>query len=205
MGAFADELFQFVEDDSTKQVLEKDWEELHQCMNLSLWKSAIVLIGSLMETVLYYVISSRPSLKARIERFDRRNDVGLANLLKWARQSGILSDNLYKLSDPIREYRNLIHPRVRERSKQPMNENVVRMGYHVLLEMLREISEYLERENAQSAVSMIEKIVQEVEGRTATRADVVVYKPILEKYGHVMGGQLIRRSLAYGSSKKEKR
>ena len=138
MNESSEDLFGFAETE-VRQLLSRDLDDLHICMKSSANKSAMVMIGSLIESVLYYHIESVDEIKKKIENFEKRN-VHLSDLLTWAKQFGIIDDGLYKLADPIRDYRNLIHPRVQIRLGVQVSENLIQIGYNVLLEIIRSVN-----------------------------------------------------------------
>src|SRR5690349_9845434 len=136
MNGSSRELFSFAESEEVRQQLSRDLDDLHISMKSNANKSAMVMIGSLIESVLYHHIACLEGINKKIENFDKRN-VHLSDLLSWAKQLGIIDDSLYKLADPIRDYRNLIHPRVQIRLGVQVSEALVQIGYNVLLEIIR--------------------------------------------------------------------
>src|SRR5262245_49605731 len=109
MSKIGDELFHFTNKPEVKRQIQTDLDELHSCMEAKLWKASLILIGSLIECVLYYHIESVDGIRTSIPKFEVRN-VGLSDLLQWAREHKIIDESLFRLSEPIRDYRNLIHP-----------------------------------------------------------------------------------------------
>ena len=201
MSNIADELFRFVTKPEIKSQITLDLSELHSCMKQGLLKASVVLTGALIECVLYYHIESVDSIRNTIPRFTQR-DVGLSDLLQWARQYDVIDNNLFRLSEPIRDYRNLIHPRVRERTKTQLSENLVQIGYNVLLEIVRSVNRHYNVVQSQKAESIVARKVNEVASRSPTKADFHVYVPILEKYGYLRGELIIERSLRAGKRKR---
>ena len=187
------ELFEFVKKPELRKQLTQDMDELHACMRHNLRKPSLVLIGSLIECVLYHHIESVDAIKNSIKRFELR-DVGLADLLQWSRTHGIIDENLFRLAEPIREYRNLIHPRVQMRTKTALSDNLVQIGYNILLEVIVRVNSHSNALNSQSSEALVSKIVKSC-GRSATKADFHVYVPIVKKYGSTRGSLLIKRSL----------
>ena len=200
MSIIASELFQFVSAVQIRQNLSSDLDELHICIDAEAWKASIVLIGSLIESVLYHHINTSPKIRNKIKKFDKRNDVTLSNLLLWSKQNDIIDENLFRLADPIRDYRNLIHPRVNERLKTKLNENLIRIGYHVLLEIISVINEKNSDFVTEEHELLIQDIVKKELGRVATQADFSVFIPILQKYGINMGSRIVERSLQQGKN-----
>lgn len=195
------DLFGFAESEEIRQQLSHDLDDLHICMKSKTNKPAIVMIGSLIESVLYYHIESTDDIRKKIENFEKRN-AHLSDLLSWAKQFGIIDDGLYKLADPIRDYRNLIHPRVQVRLGVQVSENLVQIGYNVMLEVIRSVNKHADSLNSQKVDKLISKIVQEFCYRHPTDADIKVYSPIIEKYGFERGRLLIEKSLHFSSRKR---
>jgi hypothetical protein len=139
MSENENDLFKFMTKPEVKAQLTNDLDELHRCMKEGALKASAVLIGGLIECILYYHIESVDDIKNAIPRFDQR-EIGLSDLLQWARQYGIIDDNLFRLSEPIRDYRNLIHPRVQIRTKTLLSENLIQIGYNVLLEIIHSVN-----------------------------------------------------------------
>jgi hypothetical protein len=170
MSTIADELFQFASDAEVKAQLQADLVELHVCMESKQWKASIIIIGSLIEAVLYYYIERTPAIRESIPGYDKR-PIGLNDLLQWSRQYGVIDNNLFRLAEPIREYRNLIHPRV----------HLVQIGYNVFHEIVRRTNAHHRTLSDASAETIVTEIVQSICNRAPTRADLQVYVPLLEK------------------------
>jgi hypothetical protein len=180
MSTIADELFQFASDAEVKAQLQADLVELHVCMESKQWKASIIIIGSLIEAVLYYYIERTPAIRESIPGYDKR-PIGLNDLLQWSRQYGVIDNNLFRLAEPIREYRNLIHPRVQDRLKIEVSENLVQIGYNVFHEIVRRTNAHHRTLSDASAETIVTEIVQSICNRAPTRADLQVYVPLLEK------------------------
>jgi len=203
MSNVANELFGFITKPEVKAQLTADLSELHDCMKQGTLKASVVLIGGLVECVLYYHIESVDSIRNSIPRFEQR-EIGLSDLLQWGRQHGVIDDNLFRLSEPIRDYRNLIHPRVQIRTKTQLSENLVQIGYNVLLEIIRSVNKHHALISSQKADAIITKKVKEICKRPPTKADIQIYTPILEKYGLHRGELILERTLRASVRKKRK-
>lgn len=189
-----EELLQFVSEDVVKAQLKKDFDELHVCMDQGLCKSSIVLIGSLIECSLYHYIEKSDEIRNDIPNFDKRR-IGLNDLLQWARKYQIIDENLFRLSEPIRDYRNLIHPRVQTRLGVELSDRLVQIAYNVLLEIINSVNNHQNETNEMEIEKIVEEVIFEELGRPPTQADYFVYNPILEKYGFQRGKLIIKRSL----------
>lgn len=203
MNKNENDLFRFIAKPEVKTQLQNDLDELHTCMKQGALKASVVLIGGLVECVLYYHIESVDDIKNAIPRFDQR-EIGLSDLLQWARQYGIIDESLFRLSEPIRDYRNLIHPRVQIRTKTLLSENLVQIGYNVLLEIIHNVNKHHTLVNGQKADAIVSKKVKEICNRPPTKADIQIYTPILEKYGFQRGELILERTLLASIRKKRK-
>jgi len=203
MNKNVNDLFRFITKPEVKAQLQNDLDELHVCMKQGALKASVVLIGGLVECVLYYHIESVDDIKNAIPRFDQR-EIGLSDLLQWARQYGIIDESLFRLSEPIRDYRNLIHPRVQIRTKTLLSENLVQIGYNVLLEIIHNVNKHHTLVSGQKADAIVSKKVKEICNRPPTKADIQIYTPILEKYGFQRGELILERTLLASIRKKRK-
>ncbi len=197
MNDLINNYFNYIQEKTVKEQLQRDIDEVQNCMLQKQWKAAIVLIGSLIEAALYYYIESNDSIRTNIPKFEKRQ-ITLSDLLVWARQQGIISGELYKLSEPIRDYRNTIHPRVQQRLKIVITENLVQIGYHVFLEVLKCINQFHNNLIEQNAKSLVKRAVESACGRQPSIADFTIYVPIIKKYGITKGTKIIERSLKRG-------
>ncbi len=105
----------FVSDDKLRGMVKRDRWELDQCLQHGLWKSAIVLAGSLVEAVLAdYFLTISPKRRTPEEVLK----AGLASLIDWAANDRLISSQTKQLSTVLRHYRNLIHPGRERREEQ---------------------------------------------------------------------------------------
>lgn len=197
----ADELFNFVTKRDVRQQLTNDLNELHDCMNIGVNKASAVLIGSLIECVLYYHIQAIDSIKTSIPGFEKR-EMALSDLLQVARKHNIIDEGLFRLSEPIREYRNLIHPRVQLRTNVQLSENLIQIAYNVLHEIIRSVNLHRDLLESTNRQAIVKRNVADICRRAATKADYQVYVPILEKYGNSRGTLLLQRTLRAGRRRK---
>ena len=175
-------LFKFISDEQLRKQCTQDLEEFLSCYNAKAYKASIVLIGSLIEAVLYYYLNHNEDIKSCIDGFEKR-ELKLKDLLFFAKQHDVIGEELYKLADQIRDFRNFIHPKVALRTKTEITNNTVQIGYSVLLEIVRVINSRLKRDKQNNAVEVITNIVSSTLGRLPTAAELFLYSPILAKYG----------------------
>lgn len=144
-------LFSFVSG-PLKPLLTRDHRDAEFCYKNKRWKPAIVLYGSILETILIYVLrkqkeedlietrdkinSCRPPNKRKIPRDPNR--YSFSDMIDVAEGLGIITSELGK-ADWIREYRNLIHPAVEQRGSVQPDENRASISRNLLDIVLTDI------------------------------------------------------------------
>ena len=136
-----------IDDEELKEILIRDLKECAYSVLLSQNKSAIILSGSIIETLLIYKIKS-----IGIEEYDliglrnRKNKcvktidkMILDELLYVANKLQILSDTNYYLSHFSREYRNVIHPNKEIRGKMDISTENASLMWKILKEIIFEL------------------------------------------------------------------
>lgn len=175
-----------ISDEKLRKVLASDFTELQKCLSHKLWKTSVVMIGSCIESMLFDALS-HTRRKKKIQYLDRRN-FNLSDVLLWARNLNLIDESIYKLCDKIRDYRNLIHPKVILREKMVANENVAMIGYYALLEILDQLQKNRKTmEDAAKNVRYLVKITRRLLKRRPTKSEEAIYLPILDKYGQKLG------------------
>lgn len=107
-----DEILSFVSDPVLRQQLVSDLDEAKRTIQVKAWKSCIILCGGIIEGLLINLLRERVSTDTlKIEAIAKDiSDMGLADLIKAAEQSGLLPKGFVHLSHSVREFRNLVHP-----------------------------------------------------------------------------------------------
>jgi len=153
--------FPTVMDDRLRDILDRDLQQAEECLKLQLWKSAIVLAGSVLEAALYeYLLrnpawtmdSARNSIPAYrgkvkdITKSDLENQWTLRDLVFFYCENGLIRK--YKessITDVLRAPRNLIHPMKEFREKARVDEGAASVSLAMLLDLLSEISSLPEK------------------------------------------------------------
>ncbi len=111
----------FITDDAYRDMLRKELVSIENFLNARQWKAAMVIGGSLIEALLWFVLDSRrqdavsslQKLKQQGEiHGNMPNDLNrwyLKEYVKVAYDMGLLQDRTRALSLLVGEYRNLIH------------------------------------------------------------------------------------------------
>lgn len=126
--------FDFLNDAELKTIIERDyWELSNILMPDGAWKSAVIMSGSILEAILFDVLSSPLFGSRAIESYSAprtRRDIPidmeewkLKQLIEVATEIGVLtSQRSNSIDQVLRDYRNFVHPKKEIKSKHPCSE-----------------------------------------------------------------------------------
>ena len=157
VGPLEDPFFANVADPQIKAILTRDLEEAQDCLCRGLYKSCVLLSGSILETVLYELLrrnpawtmdAMRPAAPKRkggvpkdIKSTAEEDGWKLAELIKFAAANGLLhpqdEDHLGRV---LRDPRNLIHPMAELRGDSVISGDQAAAAYHSLRVVLGKLS-----------------------------------------------------------------
>ena len=118
--------FSFIANPQLRSIIERDYQEIPRCLAAEAYKAATVMCGSVMEALLLdALLADGPKAKQSAEALTDKGGKVPKDFGKWslrlmiavAQDLQILPAAILGMSDPIREYRNLIHPAVEMRKK----------------------------------------------------------------------------------------
>lgn len=148
--------FPTVKDTKLRGILERDLWEAERAAERGLWKSCMVLCGSILEAALYEYLRRNagwamdPNKKGIPKHRDGSpKDIGsiekeeqwkLEELINFAGHNGIL-DNPDLYHQAVRDPRNLIHPMAELRGNDTVDKETANACLKVLLLALKKISE----------------------------------------------------------------
>lgn len=127
--------FAYVSDAALREILQRDYQEIQRAFISQCYKSVIILCGGAIEAILLSAVSTNraaalASAKAPSEKDFTRWD--LATLIDVASDVKLISTGAHKLSDPVRGYRNLVHPGVELRQRLKFGQEEARIAIEVL-------------------------------------------------------------------------
>jgi hypothetical protein len=110
-----------VSNDLMKKILEDRWNEIVACVAAKAPLSALVMMGGLLEGVLYAKVEKLPDktpvFKAAAAPKDpttghprKLKEWGLQNYLDVAKELKWITQTIHGIGDVVRDYRNFIHP-----------------------------------------------------------------------------------------------
>ncbi len=131
-------MFDYISDKKIRDVCNSDFNELEKCIKLNLSKSALILIGSLVESLLYYEIINNNKYKDQLPNFEKRDEKSLTldKLLNDAHKIKIISDEMFYSLKNIQSYRNYIHPNVYIKKETMPNSINIQSCYYILKSLI---------------------------------------------------------------------
>ena len=140
---FQEQDFKFITDPEIRKILVRDYEEIQRAVVSNCWKSVIIFVGGAIEAILLDLLERDPAKARASANAPREQDLkkwDLADLIKVSVDLKLVSDAVEKLSDPIREYRNLIHPGNEIRRKLKFDAGEAKIAFEVLGIVCRDLS-----------------------------------------------------------------
>jgi hypothetical protein len=134
--------FSFIRDKSFRSIVERDFVEAQRAYIADCWKSVIILSGGVIETMLLDALLNEPRAviaKAAPKEGDL-NRWSLADLINVAVELKIVEPSVQGLANPVREYRNLVHPGVERRKGIKPDKLEAESGLNILRIIQRDLS-----------------------------------------------------------------
>lgn len=135
--------FPFVRDAKIRAIVERDYVEIQRAFVAQCWKSTIILAGGAIEAVLTDILVARESAAKAASKAPKRPEIvkwDLADLIEVAVELRAVSAAVSKLSHPVREYRNLVHPGNEMRTAMQFGREEARIAIEVLNILHRDLS-----------------------------------------------------------------
>ncbi len=135
--------FRFIHDDALRAILERDYLEIQKAYVASCWKAAIILTGGAIEAVLLDVVLKDQSRARGSGMAPNQSDMtrwDLKDLIAVCVDLSLVSAGVGRLSSPVREYRNLVHPGNELRSELVFAQEEARIALEVLNMVHRDLS-----------------------------------------------------------------
>lgn len=111
---------QLIDDESLSEIMNKRWSEIKKNYASQSYLSTVVLLGSILEGLLYYYVSTNyntvkstsSSPKDSYGEIIPIDNWKLNDLINVAHECTWLDDDIKTFNEGLRDYRNLIHPKV---------------------------------------------------------------------------------------------
>ncbi len=148
-GASApDPLFANVANDELRLILTRDLEEAHDSLAKGLYKSCMVLCGSILEAALYEILRRNPTWTMsqrgvpgkpggggpkNINSTAKEDGWMLGDLIRFCGETSILEKtDIDHLNRALRDPRDLIHPMAELRNQTTVSPDQAALSYHAL-------------------------------------------------------------------------
>ena len=135
--------FKFISNSNLKVIIERDYEEIQRAFISHCWKSVIILSGGAIEAVLTDLLLINKTVAMSAKSAPKNNDItrwDLSELIDVAVELKLVSAGIQKLSHPLREYRNLVHPGKEIRDKLDFAAEEAKIAVEVLHILHRDLT-----------------------------------------------------------------
>jgi len=164
-------MFDFINDDKFRAILERDFKELETLYENKASKSVLVITGSLIETVLVeYFLNKIPTGYTEGKVLNS----SLHELLDLALQNKLISQRSRDLSTVIKDYRNLIHPGREIRKNETFNFETANVAFSLLKIIISELRDNYLKLYGYTAKDVIQKI-------TSDDLSINIFDELIEK------------------------
>lgn len=145
----------FITDEKLRATVERDKNELDQCLEHGLHKSTMLLAGSIVEAILVDFFLAFPRSGSTSKQVLNEN---LATLIDWAGQDHLIRPRTKELSTVIRNYRNLIHPGREYRLRESVDVHTATVAVHLVELIIEEVAENYATKLGYTAEQVISKV-----------------------------------------------
>lgn len=135
--------FAFINDANIRRIVERDYDEIQRAYISKCWKSVIILCGGTIEAILMDLLISHDTEAKQAKSAPNKPDISrwdLSELINVAVELELVTEGVEKLSHPIREYRNLVHPGNEIRNNLRFDAEEARISLEVLNILHRDLS-----------------------------------------------------------------
>lgn len=130
----------FLENEDLKRLITEDFAEARRSFRSRNYKATILLCGSVAEAILTAVID-RAGLPG-ISTNRLYQDFNLSDLIETAREHGLIRDRtLLLLLEPLRHYRNLIHPGVQMRKSLSPDSSKAGIALEIINLLVKDLNQ----------------------------------------------------------------
>ncbi|HQU85074.1 MAG TPA: hypothetical protein PKY59_18175 [Pyrinomonadaceae bacterium] len=135
--------FNFVRDESIRNIIIRDYNELQQLLENNISKSTIVISGGILESLLADALLSLNEIyfeKGYIHNQQTKKRLNLAAIVKLANEKHILNNE--NLPHTIRDFRNLVHigKEIHENTQIDLDE--AKFSFHAINKIINDLRKW---------------------------------------------------------------
>ena len=134
-------------DPNTYKIIRARLDEAQRCLSVEAYMPAVILCGSVLETVLLGAARMAPEMFSRSRLSPKKGDKarpfsewGLANLIDVAHDVGLLKADAQSFSHLLRNFRNYIHPARQMKSGFTPDRYTARLCFYTLKAALADLA-----------------------------------------------------------------
>lgn len=147
--------FDFVGDRNFQLILKRDFKEVQKCLEIGANKAAIILSGSILETILSdYFYENPPGEKTKSDILK----LTLNELLELAVKIQLINPSENSLATVLKTYRNLIHPGKEVRSVEIVDQSTSKLAFSILELLLNKIERKYKEKFIHTAEEILDKL-----------------------------------------------
>jgi len=127
--------FAFISDSDLRNIIERDYSEIQRAYISGCWESVIILCGGAIEAILTDLLISNETAAKSTKSAPKKRDIthwDFSELISVAVELKLVSAGVEKLSQSLREYRNLVHPGNELRSQLRFGAEEAKIAVEVL-------------------------------------------------------------------------
>jgi hypothetical protein len=135
--------FTFINDNDLRAIIERDYSEIQKAYVSGCWKSVLILCGGAIEAILTDLLVSNDAATKATKSAPKEPDItrwDLSDLINVAVELRLVYAGVEKLSHPLREYRNLVHPSNELRNKLRFSVEEAKIAVEILNMVHRDLS-----------------------------------------------------------------
>lgn len=139
-------LLSCIADNKLRENIYSDIRDIERCISAKAWKPAVIICGSVLEAIFSDWLNQFDKNevdKIFKEIFPKKNnkkieDFTLEELIKISEKMNLIHGCYVKISDAIRNYRNLIHPNYALQQNIKPNKSIAQIGKEIIFAVLEE-------------------------------------------------------------------
>jgi hypothetical protein len=135
--------FAFIRDQRIRELVDRDYSEILRANSARCWKSVIILSGGTIEAILTDLLLNDPRALTAHAAPKKNSDItswDLKDLIDVSVELRLVGPGIEKLSHPVREYRNLVHPGNEIRNRLAFGKPEARIAIEVLHMLHRDLT-----------------------------------------------------------------